>query len=141
MKVNLRRIDDALHIEAENETGQLTYTDGSPAIGGHNLAFRPMQMVLAALGGCSSIDVILLLTKQRQGLQHIEIEVEGDRVENAVPAVFTAIRIHYKLYGELNPKKVERACRLSVEKMCSVSKMLEKSADISWTYEILPAAS
>lgn len=140
MKVNLRRIDDAFHLEAENETGQLAYTDGSPDIGGHNLAFRPMQMVLAALGGCSSIDVILLLKKQRQNLQHIEIEVEGDRVDKD-PAVFHTIRVNYKLYGDLDPKKVERACRISIEKMCSVSIMLEKSVDISWTCEILPATS
>lgn len=139
MKVHLRRINDSFHLEAANDSGQFSYIDGSPDIGGGNLAFRPMQMVLAALGGCSSIDVILLLNKQRQDLRHLEIEVEGDREADAVPAVFTHIRVHYKLYGTLDPKKVERACRLSVEKLCSVSKMLEKTADISWTYEILPA--
>jgi putative redox protein len=141
MKVNLRRIDDAFHMEAANDTGQVTYLDGSPDIGGHNLGLRPMQLVLTALGGCSSIDVILLLNKQRQPLQHIEVEVEGDRVEDDVPAVFTAIRVHYKLYGDLQAKKVERACRLSIEKLCSVSKMLENTVDISWTYEILPATT
>jgi putative redox protein len=139
MKVHLRRIDDAFHMEATNETGQHAYTDGSPDIGGGNQAFRPMQLVLAALGSCSSIDVILLLKKQRQALQDIEIAVEADRVPDQVPSPFTHIRVHYKLYGDLNPKKVERACRLSIEKLCSVSLMLEKAAEISWTYEILPA--
>lgn len=128
-------------MEAANETGQLTYLDGSPDIGGHNHGFRPMQLVLTALGGCSSIDVILLLNKQRQPLQHIEVEVEGDREADAIPAVFTAIRVHYKVYGDLDPKKVERACRLSIEKLCSVSIMLEKTVDISWTYEILPGTT
>ena len=96
-----------------------------------------MQMVLAALGSCSSIDVIHLLNKQRQILRDIKIDITAQRAD-AVPAVFTAIQVHYKLYGELNEKKVERACRLSMEKLCSVSKMLEKSVDISWSYEVLP---
>lgn len=137
MKVTLRRIDEAFHLEASNETGQKTYTDGSPAIGGHDLAMRPMQMVLAALGSCSSIDVIHLLNKQRQPLRHIEVEVNGQRAEDQIPAVFTHIQVHYKLYGPLDAHKVERACRLSMEKLCSVSKMLEKSVEITWTYEVL----
>jgi putative redox protein len=136
MKVTLSRIDDAYQLEAVNETGQKAYTDGSAAIGGHEQAMRPMQLVLAALGSCSSIDVIHLLKKQRQPLRHIEVEVDGRRAEDQVPAVFTHIQVHYKLYGPLDPAKVERACRLSMEKLCSVSKMLEKSVEITWTYTV-----
>ena len=141
MKVSLKRLDDAYHMQASNEEGLTVESDGSPAIGGHNLAMRPMQMVLAALGSCSSIDVIQLLNKQRQPLEDIEIDVDGQREDGAVPAVFTAIHVHYKLYGDLDEKKVERACRLSMEKLCSVSKMLEKAAPVTWDYEVLPGKS
>lgn len=136
MKVTLKRLDDAFHMQASNEEGLTVESDGSPAIGGKNQAMRPMQMVLAALGSCSSIDVIHLLNKQRQPLEDIDIELTAQRAD-AVPAVFTDIQVHYKLYGPLDEKKVERACRLSMEKLCSVSKMLEKAVNITWTYEVL----
>jgi putative redox protein len=136
MKITLERLDDAYHMEARAEDGSITHTDGSPDIGGHNLAMRPMQMMLSALGGCSSIDIIFLLNKQRQPLRDIKIELEAERAEKA-PRVFTAIRVHYKLFGDLDDKKAERACRLSMEKMCSVSMMLKDSVDITWSYEIL----
>ncbi|MGH1437775.1 MAG: OsmC family protein [Lewinella sp.] len=136
MKVTLERLDDAFHMQASNEDGLTVHTDGSPEIGGHNLAMRPMQMVLAALGSCSSIDIIYLLNKQRQPLRDIKIELNGERVDT-VPKVFKAIHVHYKLFGGLDEKKAERACRLSMEKLCSVSMMLEKSVDITWSYEIL----
>lgn len=140
MKVSLRRLDDDFHMQAGNEDGRTVESDGSPAIGGHNRAMRPMQMVLAALGSCSSIDVIHLLKKQRQPLEHIELDVTGKRAEDQVPAVFTDIHVAYRLYGPLDDKKVERACRLSMEKLCSVSKMLEKTVNITWEYVILPKA-
>ncbi len=136
MEVQLERIDDAFHMRSTNDTGNTVESDGSPKIGGHNKAMRPMQMVLAALGSCSSIDVIHLLNKQRQPLDDIKIKVTAQRAEDQVPAVFTDIQVHYHLFGELDEKKVERAVRMSMEKLCSVSKMLEKSVNITWTYEI-----
>lgn len=138
MQVILKRIDDAFHMEASNEDGLTAHTDGSPEIGGHNKAMRPMQMVLSALGSCSSIDVIHLLNKQRQPLDDIRIEMNAQRVDTT-PSVFSDIQVHYVLYGDLDEKKVERACRLSMEKLCSVSKMLEKSVNITWSYEIKKA--
>lgn len=135
MKMHLKRIDDAFHLQATAEDGHIAYTDGSPDIGGHNLAMRPMQMVLVALGSCSSIDIIYLLNKQRQPLDDFEIEITAQRAD-AIPAVFTDIQIHYILTGALDAKKVERACSLSMEKLCSVSKMLEKSVNITWSYTI-----
>lgn len=136
MQVELARIDDAYHLQATNETDNTVETDGSPKIGGGNQAFRPMQMVLAAVGGCSSIDVISILKKQRQSLDDIKISVSGERIEGAVPALFTDIHVHYKLYGDLDQKKAEKAIQLSMDKYCSVSKMLEKVANITWSYEI-----
>ena len=137
MKLSLHRLDDAFHMQAVNEDGLTVETDGTPAIGGHNKALRPMQMVLAALGSCSSIDVIHLLNKQRQPLRDIKVDITAQRAD-AIPAVFTDIQVHYQLFGEVDPKKADRACRLSMEKLCSVSKMLEKSVNITWSMELLP---
>ncbi|MEM9835263.1 MAG: OsmC family protein [Bacteroidota bacterium] len=137
MKVTVSRKDDAFHLESTTEDGHQAYTDGSVEIGGHNLAMRPMQMVLSALGSCSLIDVILLLKKQRQSLQHVEVSLEAERRDTA-PRIFTKIHLTYHCWGTLETDKVARACRLSMEKMCSVSLMLKPGVDISWDYEIHP---
>lgn len=138
MKVELQRLDQDYHLQATNEDGQTTELDGSPAIGGHNLAMRPMQLLLTSLAGCSAIDIISLLRKQRQALDDIKITVEGERAEG-IPAVFTKIHVHYRLYGHIDPKKAERACAMSMEKLCSVGMMLKASVEITWGYEILEA--
>ena len=137
MKVTLKRIDDAFHMQATNESGNTLETDGSPAIGGGNKAFRPMQLLLAGIGGCSSIDVIHLLRKQKQPLEDINITVTADREEGKVPSLFTKIYVHFELKGDLDEKKVERACSLSMEKYCSVGLILKKSAEVVWSYEVV----
>lgn len=136
MKIKLERQNDGFHMRSTNEDGQSVDADGSPAIGGEGRGMRPMEMFLSSLASCSTIDVILLLKKQRQELEHIEVEVEGKRREGEVPAVFTDIHLHYKLTGDINPKKAERACRISVEELCSVSKMIEKTVNITWEFSI-----
>ena len=136
MKIELHRIDDAFHMEATNEAGRTAQLDGSPSIGGHNLAMRPMQMVLSALGGCSSIDIINLLRKQRQALEDIQVSIEAEREKDQVPSLFTHIHLHYTLKGDLKPNKVEKAVNMSMEKLCSVKMILDKTAKITWSFEI-----
>ncbi len=137
MKIELTRLDDAYHMQAINEDGNIVETDGSPKVGGSNQAMRPMQMLLSSLGACSSIDVIHLLTKQREQIDDIKITLTGNRAEGEVPSLFTDIQVHYRLYGDLNEKKVERAVTISGEKLCSVAKIIEKTAKISWSWEII----
>lgn len=137
MKMELRRLDKAYHMQATNEEGQTVETDGSPSIGGSNKGMRPMQLMLVGLGSCSSIDIIHLLTKQRQPLDDIQISIDSQRAEGEIPSLFTAIHVHYRLYGTLEEKKVERAVTLSMEKLCSVAKILEKTAKITWSWEII----
>ncbi|MBC6993467.1 OsmC family protein [Neolewinella lacunae] len=137
MTVHLHRLDDAFHLEATNEEGHTVRADGSTAIGGSNSAMRPMQLLLAAVGSCSSIDVILLLRKQRQDLKDLRISVSGTRREEE-PRLFTAIHVHYTLVGEVDEKKAERACRLSMEQLCSVSLMLKAGGVVvTWDYEVV----
>jgi len=136
MKIELHRADDAFHFISSNEDGLTVETDGSPAIGGGNKAMRPMQMVLAAVASCSSIDIVMILKKQRQQLDDIKVTVEGKRAEGQVPAVFTDIHIHFKLIGTIQEKKAERAVKMSMEQYCSVSKMLEKTVNITYSFEV-----
>jgi len=137
MKIELHRADDAFHFISSNEDGLTVETDGSPAIGGGNKAMRPMQMVLAAVASCSSIDIVMILKKQRQQLDDIKVTVEGKRVEGQVPAVFTDIHIHFKLIGTIQEKKAERAVKMSMEQYCSVSKMLEKTVNITYSFDVV----
>lgn len=137
MTVNLHRLDDAFHLQATNEDGLTVETDGSEAIGGHNAGMRPMQLVLAAVGSCSSIDIILLLQKQRQDLKDLRVAVTGTRRDEE-PRLFTAIHVAYTLVGDIDEKKAERACRLSMEKMCSVSLMLKAGGvEVTWEYLVV----
>src|SRR5689334_10328504 len=137
MKIELNRLNDAYWLEATNEDGAKLNIDASPEIGGLNKGLRPMQMLLAAMGGCSTIDIISILKKQKQDLKDIKITVTGDREKDAVPSLFTEVHAHFKLYGNLDEDKVKKAVSLSVDKYCSVAKTLEKSAKISYSFEIV----
>ncbi|HEY5825958.1 MAG TPA: OsmC family protein [Cyclobacteriaceae bacterium] len=137
MKIELNRLNDAYWLEATNEDGAKLNIDASPEIGGTNKGMRPMQMLLAAMGGCSTIDIISILKKQKQDLKDIKITVTGDRQKEAVPSLFTEVHAHFKLYGNLDEEKVKKAVSLSVDKYCSVAKTLEKTATVTYSFEII----
>ena len=137
IKIELNRLNDAFHMEARNEQGNTVHIDGSPDIGGTNQGMRPMQMLLAAMGGCSSIDIINILKKQRQPLRDFKVTITGDREKDVVPSLFTEVHAHFKLYGDLDPEKVQKAIILGVEKYCSVAKTLEYRAKITHSFEII----
>lgn len=136
MKINIERLDDAFHLRATNDQGNSVETDANPDIGGHGQGMRPMEMLLSSLGACSSIDVIHILKKQRQPLEDIKLELSAEREKDKQPAVFTDIHVAFHLKGALDPEKVERAVNLSMEKYCSVSRILEKTARITWSWTI-----
>lgn len=137
MKIQLKRVNNATHLEAINEAGNKISIDGSPAIGGQELGFRPMQLMLAALGSCSTMDIISILSKQKQVLRNIEIEVNGEREQGVEPSLFKDIDVQFKLYGDIDEDKAKRAIDLSMTKYCSVAKTLEASAKITYGFEIL----
>ena len=138
MKIELNRLNDAFHMEAINEQGNKVYIDASPDIGGTNQGMRPMQMLLSAMGGCSAIDVINILKKQKQPLRDIKITVTGEREKDAVPSLFVEVHAHFRLFGEVDEEKAKRAVSLAVEKYCSVANTLAYKAKISHSFEILP---
>lgn len=134
MRVNLERVNDKVHFVASNSEGNTVHLDGSPAVGGEGAGFRPMELVLAAIAGCASMDLVPILAKQRQRVDGVSIAVTGNRAD-AVPAPFTSITIHYDLTGEIDPDKARRAIELSVFKYCSVGAMLT-DVDVRYSYSI-----
>ena len=136
MRINLKRVDTDFNFEAVNEEGNSILIDGAPAIGGHNLGMRPMQLLLVAIGGCSAIDIISILRKQKQKVESFEIEVDGDRDPVGIEgySLFKTIVVHFIIKGNIDKDKAERAVKLSMEKYCSVTKTLEPTANI--TYKI-----
>lgn len=123
-------------MEAASEEGGTIRMDGTRTIGGLEGGMSPMQLLLAAAGGCSMIDIVGILEKQRQKLDAIRVEVEGDRQKVETWSEYKSIHMHFILKGELDAAKVKRAIELSVGKYCSVSKTLEKTAVISHSFEI-----
>lgn len=104
--------------------------------GGEGPGVSPMQMLLLALGGCSTIDVVNILQKQHQPLADLEVVVEGERGED-YPRPWQRIHLHYIVTGAgLDPLKVERAINLSVEKYCGVHATLSGVAQITHDFEI-----
>jgi putative redox protein len=140
IRIEINRLNDAFHFSAVNENGNALQLDASPDIGGTNQGMRPMQMLLAAMGGCSAIDVINILKKQRQDLKDVKITVTGEREKDAVPSLYQTIHAHFRFFGNVDPDKAEKAINLSIEKYCSVSRTLEKAgATITHSFEVLPA--
>ena len=122
---------------AQSDSGHGVVIDGSPDIGGENLGPRPMELVLMGLGGCTAMDVISILKKQRQAVTDCVIELEAKRAES-IPKVFEEIHITYRVSGKaLRADAVNRAVDLSATRYCSVSKMLEPSVILSHSVEIV----
>jgi len=132
MKVQLKRLDNDYHFELKNERGHITYIDSKAEVGGHDLAPSPMEYVLMGVAGCSAIDIISILKKQRQEITAYEATVEGIRVPIDGAKPFKDILITVYLEGDVVPEKAQRAAQLSFDKYCSVSKTLEPTAKIAY---------
>jgi putative redox protein len=131
MTVALRRVRGAL-FEATNEAGQKCLLDGPPELGGQGEGVRPMEAVLAALAGCSALDVIHILEKkQKEPLEDLDVDVRGHRAD-ATPAVYTDIELVFTASGAVDVRKLEHAVQLSMEKYCSVARMLAPTVNITW---------
>jgi putative redox protein len=122
---------------AETGSGHLITMDGAPEGGGRNLAPRPMEVVLAGTGGCTAYDVVLILRKSGQDIRACDVALQSERAEKD-PKVFTKVNFHFTVRGRnLKPSLVERAIKLSHEKYCSASIMLEKTAELTHSFEIV----
>lgn len=134
MRVTLERENEAVHFVARTDGGGVVPIDGSPAAGGQGLGARPMELLLAGLGGCSGVDLVGILVKQREAVTGITITVEGEREEGKEPSLFRRIHVHFAIRGPKEESNVARAVELSMAKYCSVARILERSATISWSH-------
>lgn len=133
MKARIKWLDHMSFI-GESGSGHSVVMDGPPDAGGRNLGVRPMEMMLLGLGGCTAFDVVMILKKARQPVEDCTVDIDAERADG-IPSVFTKIHLKYKILGDgLSEKQVEKAVKLSSEKYCSASKMLE-DAGVEITYE------
>ncbi len=133
------RWHEGMSFIAQTGSGHLVPMDGAPEAGGHNWAARPMELLLAGAGGCTSFDVISILKKSRQDVRGCEVKLSAERADTD-PKVFTRLHLHFVVTGSgLKPETVERAVKLSAEKYCSATIMLGKTAATTHSWEIAAA--
>lgn len=132
MKITIERKEENFLLEAKNEQGNSILMDADEKIGGAGKGMRPMQLLLAAAGGCSSIDVLLILSKQKQEVHAYKVEVIGEKEKVDSYSEFRKVHYNFHLEGNIEPAKALNAVKMSIEKYCSVSKALEKTANVSY---------
>jgi putative redox protein len=136
MKARVKWVEGITFL-GETESGHGVVMDGAPEVGGRNLGARPMEMMLLGAGGCSSIDVIMILKKSRQAVSDCYVDISAERADTD-PKVFTKIHMHFVVTGkDIKPEVVEKAVKLSAEKYCSASIMLGATAAMTHDFEVV----
>ncbi|MGC4100026.1 OsmC family protein [Ferruginibacter sp.] len=136
IEINLRRVDGDFGFEAKDANGHTVHMDTSDESGGSNFGVRPMQMLLMGLGGCSAIDIVMILKKQRQTIEDFAIKITGEREPGKEPSLWANAKIIFILKGTIDKEKAFRACELSMNKYCSVAETLRKSGT-ALTWEVM----
>ena len=127
---------DGMRFGASDRTGHSIVMDASKQGGGEGLGFSPLQLLLAALGGCTGIDIVDILRKQRQLVEGLEIVVSGERAQD-YPRFYGKIHVEYRVKGkDIREKAIKRAIQLSEDKYCSVGAMLRAKAEVKSSYTI-----
>ncbi|PSQ85809.1 MAG: osmotically inducible protein C [Bacteroidetes bacterium QH_2_63_10] len=130
MTLSLERINDAIHFRGTNGSFDLPIASSDDREG-----LTPMEMAGLSVVGCSSIDILTILDKQKQTVNDFSAEIDGERAEDP-PRVFTDLHMHYELTGNVDPNKVRRAIELSLDKYCSVSNMIKHTASITYAFTL-----
>ena len=132
MKVSIQRVGKDLQFDAQNPNGNVVRIDG----GSEKSGMRPMELLLTAMGSCSAFDAVLILEKQRQVVNDFSVEVVGQRPEEGAAKPYESIHLNFKLSGEVDPDKTQRALSLAVDKYCSVSATFRPETKITFDFEI-----
>ncbi len=132
-KVRLTTIDSGRQFVAQSGTGHALVIDDADGHSGP----KPIELALLGLGGCTAFDVINILRKKRQKVAAYEIELRADQNPEP-PNYFTRVEIRHKLRGQIDPEAVKAAIHLSETKYCAVGAMIEKTAKLETTFEIIP---
>lgn len=136
--IELNRANGDFGFEAVDANSHVVRIDSSPETGGEDFGARPMQMLLMALGGCSGIDIISILKKQKQQVDQFRIRISGEREAGNEATLWKSIDIDFQLTGKIDEEKAKRACELSIGKYCSVAATLRAAgATIGWTVEVI----
>ena len=130
MSISLDRINDAIQFRGTNGDYEVTIASSDDQEG-----ISPMEMAALSVVGCSSIDILLILEKQKQEVDDFHAEVDTERAEDP-PRVFTDLHLHYEFEGDVEPEKVRRAINLSLDKYCSVSNMVDQTATITYAFTV-----
>ncbi len=135
--INVNRINGEFGFEAKDSQGHSVRLDTSEETGGANFGVRPMQMVLMALGGCSGIDIVSILKKQRITDYKFSMVIEGEREKAKEPSLWETVNIIFQFTGNVDADKASRACALSIDKYCSVAETLRRSGTkLSWHLKV-----
>ena len=137
IEINLNRKEGDFGFEAVDANGHTIRMDTSPESGGVNYGIRPMQVLLMGMGGCSAIDIVMILKKQRQTVEHFSMKVEGEREKGKEPSLWENVKIVFSLTGTIDIDKAERACELSMKKYCSVAETLRRGGtNLTWEVRV-----
>jgi putative redox protein len=138
INISLTRVNGDFGFEARDANGHTVRLDSSPETGGENFGVRPMQNLLMSLGGCSGIDIVSILKKQRQQIDGFNMHIEGEREQGKEPSLWKTISIIFELKGNIDIEKAKRACELSIDKYCSVAATLRAAgASIKWEVRVV----
>jgi putative redox protein len=133
ISIDLVRKQGDFGFEGTDANRHTVRMDSNDESGGENFGIRPMQMLLMGLGGCSAIDIVMILKKQRQEVEDFSIHIEGEREPGKEPSLWKEVKIVFTLTGKIDAEKAARACELSMNKYCSVAETLKLSGtDITW---------
>ena len=137
IEINLHRVQGDFGFEAKDANGHTVQLDTSDETGGNNFGVRPMQMLLMGLGGCSAIDIVMILKKQRQTITDFSIKITGEREPGKEPSLWANAKIIFTLKGDIDKEKAARACELSMNKYCSVAETLKRSGTkLTWEVKV-----
>jgi putative redox protein len=135
--IEVKRKEGEFGFEATDANGHIVRLDTKAETGGINFGVRPMQMLLMGLGGCSGIDVVLILRKQRLVIEDFSMKITGEREKDKEPSLWESVHIIFDITGNIDTDKAYRACALSIDKYCSVAQTLKRSGTkITWEVNV-----
>ncbi len=137
IEINLERREGDFGFEATDANGHSVRLDSNPESGGVNYGVRPMQILLMGLGGCSGIDIVSILKKQRQQVDDFKMKITGEREKGKEPSLWENVHLVFELKGKIDIDKAKRACELSMDKYCSVAETIKRAGgNITWEVKV-----
>lgn len=138
IRIEVSRTIGDYGFQGKDSNGHSLQMDAAVEIGGQNAGIRPMQTLLMGLGGCSGVDIVSILKKQRQEVESVHMIIDAEREKDKEPALWKYIHVTFQFKGNIDPEKAHKACALSIDKYCSVAATLRAAgATIEWKSEII----